>query len=138
MSITHDEKVHKNGSKSRSKSQRFSVKTRAIPVKNDEKSHRQTDPIQCSATRKDGQRCRAWATADDPYGRCNVHAGRHARGPMWAHGIFDRPDVHERRERRKERRRVDLSQPVLRRFAALERALCPPTGAAGRAAAETR
>ncbi len=41
----------------------------------------------CTALRKDGQPCRAWASWDDPAQRCNVHAGRHHRGPLplrWA------------------------------------------------------
>jgi len=38
----------------------------------------------CTATRRDGQPCGAWALWDDPAGRqlCNVHAGRHHRGEM--------------------------------------------------------
>lgn len=35
----------------------------------------------CTATRADGQPCRAWAAWDDAQQRCNVHAGRHFRGP---------------------------------------------------------
>jgi len=34
----------------------------------------------CTAVRKDGQPCRAWALWDDPLQRCVCHAGRHFRG----------------------------------------------------------
>ena len=30
----------------------------------------------CTATRRDGERCRGWAIWDDPLGRCAPHAGR--------------------------------------------------------------
>jgi|GEM_PF-6489357 hypothetical protein len=35
----------------------------------------------CIAYRRYGEPCRAWATWEDPLQRCNVHAGRHTRGP---------------------------------------------------------
>lgn len=40
---------------------------------------------QCTALRRDGERCRAWACWDDPLSRCAAHAGR-TRGehrPGW-------------------------------------------------------
>ncbi len=36
----------------------------------------------CTATRKDGESCRAWALWDDAEQRCAVHAGRGHRGPQ--------------------------------------------------------
>ena len=36
----------------------------------------------CTALRKDGKPCRAWALWDDPRQLCMAHAGRHHRGPM--------------------------------------------------------
>jgi hypothetical protein len=36
----------------------------------------------CTARRKDGLQCRAYACWDDPLNRCMAHAGRHHRGPM--------------------------------------------------------
>jgi hypothetical protein len=36
----------------------------------------------CTARRKDGAPCGAFAAVDDPYQRCNIHAGRHHRGPQ--------------------------------------------------------
>jgi hypothetical protein len=36
----------------------------------------------CTAKRKDGKPCRAWALWDDPRQLCMAHAGRHHTGPM--------------------------------------------------------
>lgn len=36
----------------------------------------------CTHVRPDGRQCKAWAAWDDPGQRCNIHAGRHHRGPM--------------------------------------------------------
>jgi hypothetical protein len=36
----------------------------------------------CTAVRKDGEPCKAWALWDDPRQLCVTHAGRHHRGPM--------------------------------------------------------
>ena len=36
----------------------------------------------CTATRKDGAACRAWAVWEDPRQLCAPHAGRHYRGPL--------------------------------------------------------
>jgi hypothetical protein len=35
----------------------------------------------CTATRRDGEPCRAYALWDDPGQRCVIHAGRGKRGP---------------------------------------------------------
>jgi hypothetical protein len=37
---------------------------------------------QCTGTRRDGERCEAWALWDDPRQFCAAHAGRHHRGRM--------------------------------------------------------
>jgi hypothetical protein len=36
----------------------------------------------CTATRADGEPCRAWAVWDDSHQLCVAHAGRHHRGPL--------------------------------------------------------
>ena len=36
----------------------------------------------CCHVHPDGRRCRAWAMWNEPQQLCNVHAGRHHRGPM--------------------------------------------------------
>lgn len=74
----------------------------------------------CSALRKDGLPCRARPMTDDPLGRCVVHSGGHARGPMWLHGAFEIGDARARRERRKARRQVALAPSVLRRLAQVD------------------
>ncbi len=40
----------------------------------------------CTATRKDGQPCRAWAVWNDPRQLCAQHAGRGRRGPRGHRG----------------------------------------------------
>jgi hypothetical protein len=36
----------------------------------------------CKALRADGSPCKGWARWADPGQLCNIHAGRHHRGPM--------------------------------------------------------
>ena len=46
----------------------------------------------CTALRKDGTPCRAWALWDDPRQLCAAHAGRHHKGPLPAKRVlYDRP-----------------------------------------------
>jgi hypothetical protein len=53
----------------------------------------------CTATRKDGAPCRAYACWDDPLGRCMAHAGRHHTGPIipWKVDLSRAPSTWPRR-----------------------------------------
>jgi len=45
-------------------------------------SNKAKEMRKCTHVHPDGRRCKAWAVWDDPRRLCNVHAGRHHRGPM--------------------------------------------------------